>query len=79
MHELNRDRSVDAVSASLLVEARQRNHIYLLSGLAVDAVEDLGLGYISSNEEISHLIQQFESCILLANAHHAVLNADASN
>lgn len=79
VHELNRDRSVDAVSASLLVEARQRNHIYLLSGLAVDAVEDLGLGYISSNEEISHLIQQFESCILLANAHHAVLNADASN
>ncbi|MEO2021374.1 MAG: lactate racemase domain-containing protein [Pirellulaceae bacterium] len=76
VRELNRDRSVDAVSAALLVEARQRNHIYLLSGLAADAVEDLGLGYISSNEEISHLIQQFESCILLANAHHAVLNAD---
>ena len=75
-HELNRDRSKDAVSASLLVEARQRNHIYLLSGLAAEAVEDLGLGYISENEEISHLIQQFESCILLANAHRAVLITD---
>jgi len=47
--------------------------------LGADAVEDLGLGYISSNEEISHLIQQFESCILLSNAHHAVLNTDAPN
>ena len=75
-HELNRDRSKDAVSASLLVEARQRNHIYLLSGLAAEAVEDLGLGYISENQEISHLIQQFESCILLANAHRAVLITD---
>ena len=75
-HELNRDRSKDAISASLLVEARQRNHIYLLSGLAAEAVEDLGLGYISENEEISHLIQQFESCILLANAHRAVLITD---
>ena len=75
-HELNRDRSKDAISASLLVEARQRNHIYLLSGLEAEAVEDLGLGYISENQEISHLIQQFESCILLANAHRAVLIAD---
>ena len=75
-HELNRDRSQDAISASLLVAARQRNHIYLLSGLEAEAVEELGLGYVSQNQEISHLIQQFESCIILANAHRAVLTAD---
>jgi hypothetical protein len=44
---------------------------YLLSGLDGETVEDMGLGYVSSEDEIGHLCQQFDSCLLLADAHRA--------
>lgn len=71
LREIRRAHTPDAVSASLLAEARERTQVYLLSGLDGEAVEDLGLGYISSEEEIGHLCQQFDSCLLVADAHRA--------
>jgi nickel-dependent lactate racemase len=73
MHVLKRDRSDDAVAAALLVTERLRAHVYLLSKLESDTVEDLGLGCVSSSDEVERLSRQFESCILLGNAQHAVL------
>ncbi len=71
LREIRRARTPDAVSASLLVEARERTQVYLLSGLDGETVEDLGVGYISNEEEVEHLCQQFDSCLLLADAHRA--------
>ena len=73
MHALRRDRSEDAVAAALLVTERLRVHVYLLSHLGSDIVEELGLGYVASGEEVERLSRQFENCILLGNAQHAVL------
>jgi hypothetical protein len=49
----------------------QRGRVYLMSNLDEETVEDLGLGYISSVEEIDRLAQRCDSCILLADAHRA--------
>ncbi|HPM83015.1 MAG TPA: lactate racemase domain-containing protein [Candidatus Anammoximicrobium sp.] len=76
LREIRRARTSDAVSASLLVEARERTQVYLLSGLDGETVEDMGLGYISNEDEIGHLCQQFDSCLLLADAHRAGVAVD---
>ena len=71
LREIRRARTPDAVSASLLAEARERTQVYLLSGLDGETVEDLGLGHICNEDEIGHLCQQFDSCLLVADAHRA--------
>jgi nickel-dependent lactate racemase len=75
LRDIRRDRSRDAVSASLVVEARNRAKVYLMSGLDEATVEDLGVGFVTREEEINRLARQFDSCILLANAHRAMLRA----
>jgi len=75
LRAIQHDRPPDAVSASLLVEARDRTRVYLMSGLKETTVEELGVGYVSREEEISRLSQQYDSCILLANAHRAAVLA----
>ncbi len=69
---LQHDRSEDALPARLLLEHRHRQHIYLLSDLDGSTVESLGIGCITSRDEIDHLSRQADSCILLADAHRAV-------
>ena len=71
LREIRRARSPDAVSAALLAEARERIQVYLLSGLDGETVEELGIGYVSRQEEIDHLCQQFDSFLVLADAHRA--------
>jgi len=71
IREIRRARSPDAVSAALLAEVRDRVQLYLLSGLDGETVEELGIGYVSQEQEIEHLCQQFESFLVLADAHRA--------
>jgi nickel-dependent lactate racemase len=71
--KIRRARTPDAVAAWLLLQASQRARVYLLSGLDEDTVENLGVGYISSVDEIDHLARHCDSCILLADAHRAGL------
>lgn len=75
LHDIRRARSPDAVCASLLMEARNRAMVYLMSGLDEATVEDLGVGFVTREEEINRLAQQFDSCVLLANADRAMLRA----
>ena len=75
LRAIQRDRFPDAVSATLLVEALNRTTVYLLSGLDETTVEDLGVGYVSHEAEITRLSRQYDSCILLANAHRAMVSA----
>src|SRR5262249_27766109 len=70
--EILRDRTSDALSASLLVEARERARVYLLSGLGGDVVEDVGLAHVSDVGEVARLGRQHESCILISGGQHAV-------
>jgi nickel-dependent lactate racemase len=70
---IRRDRSPDAVSAALLIDAARRTTIYLLSGLEREFVEDLGLGYVSRADEINRLSRQYGTCTLVADAHRAAL------
>lgn len=75
LRDIRRERSPDAVSASLLMEARNRAKVYLMSGLDEATVEDLGVGFVTREDEVNRLVRQFDSCILLANAHRAMLKA----
>ena len=75
MHDLRRERSSDATTATLLAETRERVQVYLLSELDSEAVEDLGVGFVGDAEEVERLSRQYASCILLGNAHHAVVAA----
>jgi nickel-dependent lactate racemase len=73
LRHIRRERSPDAVSASLLLEARQRAQVFLLSGLDEETVEDLGVGYVTAVDEIDRLCEQYESCVLLGDAHRAAV------
>jgi hypothetical protein len=77
LHELRRDRSVDATPAALLAEALERVQVFLLSDLDEASVEDLGVGHVGSTEQLERLSRQFDSCILLGNAQHAFLASPA--
>ena len=78
LRKIRRARSPDAVAAWLLVQAMQRGQVYLLSNLDEDTVEDLGLGYVSSADEVDRLAQRCDSCILLADAHRARIEVEGA-
>jgi nickel-dependent lactate racemase len=71
--QLRNDRTDDALSASLLLESRERRHVFLLSNLDGDTVEGLGIGHVASADDVDRLGRQHESCILLSNAQHAMI------
>jgi nickel-dependent lactate racemase len=80
LRKIRRARSPDALAAWLLASAAQRVRVYLLSGLDEDTVENLGMGYIASPDEIGHLARRCHSCLLLADAHRAgLVLADSEN
>jgi hypothetical protein len=59
------------MSAALLAELRGRSHVYLLSQLDENDVEDLGIGHVPQPDDVTHLSQRCESCILLGDAQFA--------
>lgn len=68
---------VSVPSISLLEEIRERHHVYLLSQLEEDVVEDLGMGFVARADQISHLARQHDSCILLGNAQRIFVECTA--
>jgi nickel-dependent lactate racemase len=70
--ELSKERPVDALIATELAHALQRGPVYLLSQLEEAVVEDLGIAHIADAAELERLIGHHESCVVLANAQHAV-------
>ena len=75
LHELRRERSIDAIPAALLAESLERYQVFLLSDLDEESVEDLGVAHVGSGEQLERLSRQFNSCIVLGNAQHAFLAA----
>jgi nickel-dependent lactate racemase len=76
MQWIRRERPVDALAATLLVQALDRVAVYLLSKLDQSLLEDLQISPIAGADELARLIGRHESCILLANAAHAMVTLD---
>jgi len=70
--QLRRLRSDDAVAASLLVKTLEQHHIYLLSNLDDEVVEDLGIAPIQNEDELMRLCQRAGDCLVLHCAQHAM-------
>ncbi|MGO8753533.1 MAG: lactate racemase domain-containing protein [Thermoguttaceae bacterium] len=76
LRTIHHGRSEDALAAVQLTDALARGHVYLLSRLEPSLVEDLNMVPLSDPQEISRLAQRYGSCILLANALHAVVKTE---
>ena len=73
VRQIRRDNPRDALPALQLARALDTNRIYLLSRLAPGLVEDLEMIPIGGPEELVRLTQRNESCLVLANAVHAMV------
>lgn len=78
LRELARDHSEDAPAAAMLVTARQRSSIYLLSDLGAEVVEALGVGHVHGIEDLERLVTQFDECIVIGNAQHAAFRVPSA-
>ena len=73
MSQIARDPLADALPAAQLVQALDRANVYLISRLDESLVEDLDIAPLAKTEELVRLTRRHESCILLANAPHAIV------
>jgi nickel-dependent lactate racemase len=72
LRRLRKSHPPDLEVAARLARAMQRAKLYLLSNLDETVVEDLGIAPVSSPAEVVRLAGRHKSCILLADAQHAV-------
>lgn len=68
--KLAQDASDDALAAAVLLQATNNYHVYLISSLRSDTVEGLGMGAIADAAQLSRLMDQFPSCIILEAVQH---------
>lgn len=73
LRAIRRAQPPDARIAARLVRACDRARVYLLSQLADDVVEALGMAPIQEAAEVARLALRHESCLLLSNAQHALV------
>ena len=76
VREIRRDNPRDAVPALQLARALETSRIYLLSRLAPELVEDLEMVPVAGPEELVRLTQRSSSCLVLANAVHAMVHVE---
>lgn len=76
MRWIRKERPVDALPATLLAQAQDRAAVYLLSRLDPSLVEDLEIAPIAEADELVRLVGRHDSCILLANAPHAIVSLE---
>jgi nickel-dependent lactate racemase len=74
--QIRHEHSYDARPAAELAHALERGSVYLLSRLEDEVVEQLGMAPVADGEQIARLAHRSDSCILLANAQHAVPTAE---
>ena len=76
VREIRRDNPRDALPALQLARALETSRIYLLSRLDPGLVEDLEMVPIAGPEELARLAQRSDSCLVLANAVHAMVHVE---
>jgi hypothetical protein len=68
--QLSKESYSDTLTASLLCEYSQGCRIYLQSKLPQDAVEDMGIGYVTDDHQLEKLVSGHERCLWLPSAQH---------
>jgi nickel-dependent lactate racemase len=76
LRRIERDAPVDGLPAKQVSEARDRARIFLLSGFSEETVEELGLAYVAREGEVTRLVQQFDSVIVLPDVQFCVATLD---
>ena len=76
VRQIRRENPRDAVPALQLARSLETSRIYLLSRLAPEMVEDLEMIPIAGPEELVRLGQRNSSCLVLANAVHAMVHVE---
>jgi len=74
MRWIREKRPDDAILATLLARALDRATVYLLSRLDESLVEELDITPLAQHDELVRLAGLHDSCILLANAPHAMVS-----
>jgi len=78
LRQIRKDRFEDALAAAQLAEALDRVTVYLLSRLDDALVEQLDITPLAGPDELARLVRRRPSCIVLANATHALAAAEES-
>jgi Lactate racemase N-terminal domain len=68
---LSKDMGDDALAAGAIFEMTRDNHVYLISHHRSQTIENLGLGVISNQEELIHLVRNHSRYIVIQAAQHA--------
>jgi nickel-dependent lactate racemase len=76
LRRICQERPPDALPAAQLARALDRGKVYLLSRLDPSLVDALDMIYVATPDELARLARQHQSCILLANAPHAVVSVE---
>lgn len=69
------DPSDDALAASLILQATNGYHVYLISELRSDTVESLGVSAIADGPQLARLLEQFNSCAVIEAIQHRATTA----
>lgn len=72
---LSSDGSDDALAAALLLRSLETSHVYLLSELPSEVVENLGMGAIQNLHQAEHVIHDRASCLVIGSAQHRILSS----
>ncbi len=73
LKQIARSLPADALPAAQLADALERGHVYLLSRLSPEVVEQLDVTPLDRAEDLARLVRRFDSCIVLSNACHALV------
>ncbi len=76
VRQIRRENPRDALPAVQLARTLESNRVYLLSRLDPGLVEDLEMTPIDGPEELVRLTQRASSCLVLANAVHAMVHVE---
>jgi hypothetical protein len=74
--KISHDQGEDSWPAWQLARALQRGPVYLLSQLAAETVEDMGLAPIADIAELARLAGRHESFVLIEDSQHAIVTVD---
>jgi nickel-dependent lactate racemase len=77
--KISHDQGADSWAAWQLARALQRGPVYLLSQLAAEIVEDMGLAPIAEIAELARLAGRHENFVLIEDSQHAMVTVDEGN
>lgn len=68
---VSKDYTDDALAAGAILEATRDKHVYLVSSHRTTTIENMGLGVLTDEHELTHLAKQHSSFLIIQAAQHA--------